>query len=45
VIGFISRFKRATLAAEMIEDENISKTFYFESKESFNAFKKALMRN
>ena len=24
VIGFILRFKRATLAAEMIEDENIS---------------------
>jgi hypothetical protein len=24
---------------------NIRKTFYFESKESFNAFKKALMRN
>ena len=85
VVGFISRFKRAKLAAEMIEVENISieninaalieeyetyknkknkkintsyvfvkseqysfkytdkhnKKFYFESKESFEAFKKA----
>ena len=85
VIGFISRFKRAKLAAEMIEVENISieninaalieeyetyknkkintsyvfvkseqysfeyidkhnKKFYFESKESFDAYKKAFTR-